>query len=75
MEKARRTSGFCLQLLVIADDKSLHIDVRQTALVTLKTTIDSYYSAKNNSNDSYQISDTDKDSLRMSILDGKNCLI
>ena len=60
LERARKTPGFCLQLLVIADDKSIPIELRQTALVTLKTTIDSYYIPKTNENQSSEISESDK---------------
>ena len=70
LERARRTPGFCIQLLVIADDKSTPIELRQTALVTLKTTVDSFYVSKDDGNQSFQITESDKESLRLSIVDG-----
>lgn len=40
---ARLNEGFTTQLLLVADNHSLSLDMRLTALVTLKTTIDSCY--------------------------------
>ena len=68
LERTRTMPGFCLQLLVIADDKSIQFEIRQAALVTLKTTIDSYYFEREGNPS--RITEDDKASLRSSVIQG-----
>ncbi len=43
IQNARTTAGFTTQLLLIIDNHSNPYPIRQAALVTLKTTVDSCY--------------------------------
>ena len=69
LEKARLAPGFCLHLLVIGDEKSAPFEIRQAALVTLKTTVDAHYSARDGAG---QIPEDDKSSLKQNVIAGNH---
>lgn len=69
IQNARFSEGFTIQLLLIVDNHSYGIDIRQTALVTLKTTVDALYSPHKPGDP--ELSANDKNILRGSILEGK----
>lgn len=73
IQNARFSEGFTTQLLLIVDNHSFGIDIRQTALVTLKTTVDSLYSPQKAGDP--ELTANDKAVLRGSMLEGRNVIM